>query len=242
MDVHQRLAAMERLVDISILLTAENKLDRLLNAIVSEGRSLLQADGATIYLVRPDGLHFQATQNESLETRMGAKTFQSKVAPHVLKLNRDSIVGYVALEGEAELVDDVRAIEDSKPYRWSDTFDVAMGYKTQCLLTLPLKLGDGKVLGVLQLVNAASGNFAADMMSVAHSLASTASAALGNAQLTNALREARLDTVMRLGMCAEYRDKETSAHIHRMAHISAMLARKLDLSEGFCENLLLAAP
>lgn len=242
MDVHQRLAAMERLVDIGILLTAENKLDRLLDAIVSEGRSLLQADGATIYLVRADGLHFQATQNESLETRMGAQTFQSKVAPHVLKLNRDSIVGYVALEGEAELVEDVRAIADSKPYRWSDTFDVAMGYKTQCLLTLPLKLSDGKVLGVLQLVNAASGAFAADMMPVAHSLASTASAALGNAQLTDALREARLDTVMRLGMCAEYRDKETSAHIHRMAHISAMLARKLDLSEGFCENLLLAAP
>ena len=41
MDVHQRLAAMERLVDISILLTAENKLDRLLNAIVSEGRECL---------------------------------------------------------------------------------------------------------------------------------------------------------------------------------------------------------
>jgi HD-GYP domain-containing protein (c-di-GMP phosphodiesterase class II) len=242
MNLEQRLAAMERLVEIGIMLTAETKLDRLLNDIVTEARSLLEADGATIYLIHSDGLRFQTTQSGSLESRMGSKTFQSKVAPHVVPLTRDSIVGYVALEGEAEVVDDVRAIDPEKPYRWSDAFDVAMGYQTQCLLTLPLKLNDGKVLGVLQLVNAASGTFSTEMLPVARSLASTASAALGNAQLADALREARMDTVMRLGMCAEYRDKETSAHIHRMAHISALMARRLDLSEGFCDNLLLAAP
>ena len=242
MDLQQRLDAMERLVEIGIMLTAETKLDRLLDNIVSEARTLLNVDGATIYLIHNDGLRFQNTQSGSLEMRMGSETFQSKVAPHVVPLSRDSIVGYVALEGEAEVVDDVRSIDPKKPYRWSDSFDVAMGYRTECLLTLPLKLNDGKILGVLQLVNAASGAFDEAMLPVARSLASTASAALGNAQLADALREARLATVMRLGMCAEYRDKETSAHIHRMAHISALLARKLLLSEVFCDNLLLAAP
>ena len=242
MDIQQRLAAMERLVEIGIMLTAETKLDRLLDNIVSEARTLLNVDGATIYLIHNDGLRFQNTHNGSLEKRMGAETFQSKVAPHVVPLTRGSMVGYVALEGEAEVVNDVRSIDPKKPYRWSDSFDVAMGYRTECLLTLPLKLNDGKILGVLQLVNAASGAFDEAMLPVARSLASTASAALGNAQLADALREARLDTVMRLGMCAEYRDKETSAHIHRMAHISALLARKLLLSEVFCDNLLLAAP
>jgi HD-GYP domain-containing protein (c-di-GMP phosphodiesterase class II) len=242
MDLNKRLAAMERLVDIGILLTAETKLERLLGAIVTEARTLLEADGATIYLVTPDGLRFQTTQNESLEKKMGFDAFQSKVAPHVVPLTRDSIVGFVALEGEAEVVKDVRAIPDEKPYRWSDTFDTSMGYRTQCLLTLPLNVSDGKILGVLQLVNAASGAFAEDLLPVARSLASTASAALANAQLTDKLKEARLDTVMRLGMCAEYRDKETSAHIHRMAHISRILANRMELSEHFCEQLLLAAP
>ena len=89
MDIQQRLSAMERLVEIGIMLTAETKLDRLLDNIVSEARTLLEVDGATIYLIHSDGLRFQNTQSASLEERMGRETFQSKVAPHVVPLTRD---------------------------------------------------------------------------------------------------------------------------------------------------------
>ena len=99
-------------------------------------------------------------------------------------------------------------------------------------LTLPLKLNDGKVLGVLRLVNSATGAFAAEMLPVARCSPPQPQRRSVTPSLPMPCAR-RLDTVMRLGMCAEYRDKETSAHIHRMAHISRLLARELKLSEGF---------
>jgi len=56
------------------------------------------------------------------------------------------------------------------------------------------------------------------------------------------LRKASLDTIYRLSMAAEYRDDETGAHVKRMSHYSAVIAREMGLSSQVSERLLLAAP
>jgi HD-GYP domain-containing protein (c-di-GMP phosphodiesterase class II) len=48
-----------------------------------------------------------------------------------------------------------------------------------------------------------------------------------NAALAENLQQAHLDTIFRLGVAAEYRDKETANHIKRMSHFSALIARGL---------------
>lgn len=50
------------------------------------------------------------------------------------------------------------------------------------------------------------------------------------------------ETVIRLSKAAEYRDPETGAHILRMAHYSALIARGLNLPQAQQELLLEAAP
>lgn len=50
------------------------------------------------------------------------------------------------------------------------------------------------------------------------------------------------ETIARLARAAEFRDPETGAHIQRMAHYSALIARRMGLSEDFAEMLLDAAP
>lgn len=50
------------------------------------------------------------------------------------------------------------------------------------------------------------------------------------------------ETVARLARAAEFRDPETGAHIQRMAHYSALIGRKLGLSDHFVDALLQAAP
>jgi putative two-component system response regulator len=45
-----------------------------------------------------------------------------------------------------------------------------------------------------------------------------------------AIRRAHLDTIHRLALVAEYKDTNTSAHIHRMSHYCALLATELGLS------------
>lgn len=59
---------------------------------------------------------------------------------------------------------------------------------------------------------------------------------------TAAIHARERETIARLARAAEFRDPETGAHILRMAHYSALIARQLGLSEDYAEMLLDAAP
>ena len=64
-------------------------------------------------------------------------------------------------------------------------------------------------------------------------------------QLQNAydqLKTASLDTIVRLSRAAEYKDDDTGAHVLRMSHYAAAVARKLELPEREVEALFHAAP
>lgn len=64
-------------------------------------------------------------------------------------------------------------------------------------------------------------------------------------QLRQALEEvkaASLDTIYRLSRAAEYKDEETGAHIQRMSHYAAAVARRMGLNEETVETILYAAP
>jgi putative two-component system response regulator len=50
------------------------------------------------------------------------------------------------------------------------------------------------------------------------------------------------ETLYRLAKAAEFRDPETGGHILRMAHYSALIARRLGQDETYCDMLLEAAP
>jgi putative two-component system response regulator len=50
------------------------------------------------------------------------------------------------------------------------------------------------------------------------------------------------ETVTRLARAAEFRDPETGAHIQRMAHFSALIARRLGMDAAYADMLLQAAP
>ena len=64
-------------------------------------------------------------------------------------------------------------------------------------------------------------------------------------ELKNALariKAASLDTIYRLSMASEYRDEDTGAHVKRMSHYAAAVARKMGLDESAVETILYAAP
>lgn len=59
---------------------------------------------------------------------------------------------------------------------------------------------------------------------------------------TQELEDSRLQIVRLLGRAAEYRDNETGAHIMRMSHMAACLARSIGLDAKRCELILNASP
>ncbi len=56
------------------------------------------------------------------------------------------------------------------------------------------------------------------------------------------IKDLSLEVILRLSRAAEYRDEHTGEHIRRMAHYSALIARKLGLNEEAVESILYAAP
>ena len=64
-------------------------------------------------------------------------------------------------------------------------------------------------------------------------------------ELQSAFQEIKatsLETICRLSRAAEYKDEETGAHIMRMSHYSAAVAREIGLPEDEAESILYAAP
>jgi len=56
------------------------------------------------------------------------------------------------------------------------------------------------------------------------------------------IKAASLETIYRLSIASEYKDRDTGAHIKRMSHYSAAVARRMGLGESAVETILYAAP
>lgn len=56
------------------------------------------------------------------------------------------------------------------------------------------------------------------------------------------LRLSREETIQRLAIAAEFRDRSTAKHIQRMAHYCELLARKAGLNDDACELIRTASP
>jgi putative two-component system response regulator len=69
-----------------------------------------------------------------------------------------------------------------------------------------------------------------------------AAVTIHNALLQEELRKAHLETVVRLSVAAEFRDDETSSHIRRISHTSALIAKALGLDSKQVQLIRYASP
>jgi HlyD family secretion protein len=175
----------DRLNKIAIALSAETDLQYLLELIVEETRRFTDADAGSLYIVEGDTLYFQVAQNETLRHREGV---DASFKPFSISLSTQSIAGYCAITGEILNIKDVYNISEKVPYAFNPDSDLKNDYKTRSTLAVPMADPSGKVLGVLQLINAVdeSGkvvDFSKSVEPLVRSLASQAAVAIRNAKL-----------------------------------------------------------
>jgi two-component system response regulator HydG len=143
--------AQQKLIEISIALSSETDLSRLLKKIISEIRLLTNADGGSLFLVKNSNLRFEVAQNKTLMQSKG-EDFQF-FKPYEIPISQRSIAGYVALMGNLVNIPDVYKLSADLPYQFNPDFDLRNNYRTQSVLAVPLKDHTGKVIGVLELIN-----------------------------------------------------------------------------------------
>jgi len=219
------------LMELGIKLNSVQDLDILMEHLLTAARKFVNADAGSIYIRNQNMLDFKYTQNDTLQKRLG-KEKKLKYSTFSIPINLKTIAGYVAAEGKSLNIRDVYRIEAGMPYQFGKKFDEKEGYRTRSMLTIPLRVGTGDILGVLQIINAQN-----DLkQSVAFSdqdektmmlFASIASVALERAQMTRAL-------LLRMIKMAEMRDpKETGPHVNRVGAYSVELYERWAKKHSF---------
>ena len=235
-----------KLTRIGIALTSMQNLDELLEMIVAEARGFTGADAGSLYLREGDNLRFAVSQNETLLHRLGPEKERALFSSFTVPISTDSIAGYAAATKKNVNIADVYQLGDQTLYSFNPDFDRRNDYHTQSILTVPMLDRHEVVHGVLQLINARRNGqvvpFERDQEDLVRSLASQAAVAVNNARLTAELKKVHLDTIYRLSIAAEFKDKDTASHIMRMSHYSAALARALGWDAERVELLLYSSP
>jgi HD-GYP domain-containing protein (c-di-GMP phosphodiesterase class II) len=205
-------------------------LDSLLEKVLYEARSFVDAEAGTIYLAAGRYLYFSYVQNDAL---FGGEKARDKYvySNNRLEINKDSVAGYVALTGESLLIDDVYDISSDLSFSFNPDFDRKSSYRTRSILVVPLITTERVILGVLQLINAKGPGGEILPFSMQDRLYITEFAR----NAANAIEKAKLsrEMVLRMVEMAELRDPfETSQHAKRVGAYSVELWKAWALRHG----------
>ncbi len=208
------------------LIAAEKRLDNLLSIIAGEVRKIISADRCTVYLLD----HYKG----ELWTKVS-----SGGEDRILRLPLGrGVAGFVAKTGSA-----VNLRDGYRDSRFTYELDELTGYKTKSVLAIPLKGAEGRVLGVLEVLNKTKGAFTEEDEGLLRILATMAASFLENATLYDELRRSHLETIYRMALVAEFRDqKDTARHLRRMSRFAEILARESGLGRDRAEDIRYAAP
>ncbi len=180
--------AYQDLVRIGLVLTQETDLATLLDRILTEARWFTSAEAGTLYLLEGDRLHFGVVQNDRLARQLGVEAMKQCLQAEPLTLAEPSLAGHVALTGDILNLHDTHMIPPDRPYGFNERVDTRCEYRTQSVLVVPLPDPSGRILGVLQLINALDRDgrviaFDPQYESLVRALASQAAVAIRNARL-----------------------------------------------------------
>jgi HD-GYP domain-containing protein (c-di-GMP phosphodiesterase class II) len=227
----------EKLMNVITLDSELNKIkdvDILLERILTEARSVVQADAGSIYIRKGDKLAISYAQNATLQRKLpkGEKLIYKFFE---VPINKKSISGYVAATGELLNIKNVYKIPENAPFGYNAKYDKLSGYLSCSMLTIPLKTNNGELMGVIQFINkiTAEGEVCCfneeDELLVTH-FAANVTVALQRAQMTRAI-------LLRMISMAELRDpKETGPHVNRVAGFSVEIYERWAVTRGVSED------
>lgn len=202
----------------------------LLDRILLKAREITRADAGTFFVADGKELVFAYAHNDTLFSESGAR--KSIYVTMRLPIDISSIAGYVAATEKSLNLPDVYALPENAPYHFNSSFDQKSGYRTRSVLAVPMLGRNGKLLGVLQLINSmdASGNqpcsFPSEMEKTVRALAREASIFL---EISSHIRDS-INQLLRIAVLHD--PTETGPHAERVGAIAAELYQRWAEARG----------
>lgn len=230
---------MELLHRVGIALTAEKNRDRLVEMILLEAKQLCNADGGTLYMrTETDRLRFTIMRTDSLAIALGGTTGRSIELPEMPlydpetgEPNLKNVATAAAILKKSFNIPDAY---DAQGFDFSGTksFDSRNAYRSRSFLTIPLFNTEGRVIAVLQLLNARNAEgevteFSPEVERVVEALASQAGIALDNQMLLEAQRKLLESFIKLIAAAIDSKSPYTGGHCERVPVLTELLAASL---------------
>jgi sigma-B regulation protein RsbU (phosphoserine phosphatase) len=162
--------ALRRILEVTRKLAAPFDLDTMLSEVVDVSRNILDADRGTVFLYDEE--------TDELVVRVATELGQIRIPAD------KGIVGESAQTRKLINVPDCYA--DS---RFNRAIDKETGYRSRCMLTIPLLGFEDSLVGVLQILNKNGGTFDEQDEFIATALAAQAAVVLHRAKITEQIIE-----------------------------------------------------
>lgn len=228
-------------IELAYSLVRIRDLDELLDTMLTRIRNMLDADAGSIFIYdsEADELIFKYTQNDSLDL-----PFNSFRMP----ANENSIAGFCAVRNSIINLEDVYHLDTKFPFSFNPSFDKMSGYKTVSMLVFPINDINGRLIGVLQLINKktsdepVSPENAEDIVvpfdqsdeTTAHSLSGIVGMALENALLYDSIEQMWAGFIEACMTAIDSRDPVTGGHSQRVTDYTMITAEAMsEDSEAF---------
>ncbi|MCC5885813.1 MAG: GAF domain-containing protein [Gammaproteobacteria bacterium] len=236
-DLSRQVAGLELLFDVGLSLTSERDHDRLIEKILIAAKQFCRADGGTIYLATEDDhLEFAIMRNDTMGTALGGTT--GKPLDQIPRVplkdpvsgepNERNIAAYAANTKQSVNIEDAYEVE-TFDFSGTKEFDRRNGYRSQSFLTIPMLNNSGRLIGVLQLINAQdpdSGEivtFDGHLQQIVEALASQAAVALDNQHLLAAQRKLMESFIQLIAEAIDAKSPYTGGHCERVPIITEMI-------------------
>ena len=150
----------------SALASSTFDMSKVLKYTMDMIRELMNVEAGALYLLKNGELEFTVAFNTEIDS---VKQFRLKLG--------QGIAGYVAARGESVVVNDTK-----KSPHFFPGVDETTGFKTRSALCVPM-ISQGRVIGVLQVLNKIHADFCLNDEELLQSIASSVSIAIENASL-----------------------------------------------------------
>lgn len=218
------------LLGVCVALSAERDREALLFRILDTAMDLTRCDAGTLYLLEKDGLHFCRMVTRSFGIRQGGAEAPITLPP--VPLRPSHVCARAVLEQALINVPDVK--NDTRfDFSGAARYDQMTGYSTRSMLVVPLTNDKGRIIGVLQLINALRENgeitaFGSALELPVSALASQAAISLTNMQYADKV-QGLLDSLVRA--LSEAIDARTPYNANHSRNMARYAARFLDWLE-----------
>ena len=162
--------ALRRILEVTRKLAAPFDLDTMLNEVVDVSRNILDADRGTVFLYDEE--------TDELVVRVATELGHIRIPSDM------GIVGESAQTRKLINVPDCYADP-----RFNRAIDKETGYRSRCMLTIPLLGFEDSLVGVLQILNKNGGTFDEQDEFIATALAAQAAVVLHRAKITEQIIE-----------------------------------------------------